>query len=108
SAAVRKTRSPHTQGEERPDGTSVLHSRFVFGPNSTGGLSASATPEEFGPRNWGQDGTAAPAIETASRVVKAKMVFIAQLLLAYTSQCGSAHRCRAGKSQFLPLHTVSF
>src|SRR5437867_8004614 len=63
-------------GEERPAGTSAFQSRFVPGPNSTGGLSPSATPEEFGPRNWGHWGTAANEVEQATRRAKGRQGFI--------------------------------
>src|SRR5882672_9878074 len=46
--------SPATTGEERPVGAGTFHFTFLSGPNSTGGFWPSATPDPFGPRNWGQ------------------------------------------------------
>jgi hypothetical protein len=50
---VRKMRSPQTQGEEGDHGTSTCHKAFV-GVIFVGGFALSETPEQFGPRNWGQ------------------------------------------------------
>jgi hypothetical protein len=41
-------------GDELPDENSIFHKTFDEGPKWTGGASPSATPELFGPRNWGQ------------------------------------------------------
>jgi hypothetical protein len=49
-------------GEEAPAGTGTLKIWFVPGPNRSGGLSLSATPEALGPRNCGQ---AVPPIAAA-------------------------------------------
>ena len=54
SNAVRKTRSPHTTGEECPCGTGSFQSMCFDGPNSNGGAaSGAATPVALGPRNCG-------------------------------------------------------
>jgi len=46
-------RSPQTQGEEGDHRTSTCHKAFV-GVIFVGGFAFSETPEQFGPRNWGQ------------------------------------------------------
>ena len=45
-------------GDELPDESSIFHKTFDEGPKWTGGASPSATPELFGPRNWGQEDAA--------------------------------------------------
>src|SRR6266545_1596587 len=73
SKAVRKIRLPTRHGADSPGGTSTFQSRLVSAPNRMGGLSFSATPEEFGPRNCGQAAVAAQrwthalTVETVSR-----------------------------------------
>src|SRR4051812_46089367 len=47
-------RSPQTQGEDGDHGTSERQSTPFVGPMLMGGFAFSETPDEFGPRNWGQ------------------------------------------------------
>lgn len=51
SVAVMNTRSTVTTGDDRANGSAVLQTRFLFGPNSAGNVTPSATPVPFGPRN---------------------------------------------------------
>jgi hypothetical protein len=48
-----KTVRPNAR-RRRDQGTSIFHTTLSPGPNLTGGLAESETPEEFGPRNPGQ------------------------------------------------------
>ena len=66
SKLVRKIRSFQTHSDEKPGARSVFQRRLVPGPNSTGGLSIVETPEQFGPRNWGQATSAPPLLATGS------------------------------------------
>src|SRR6266567_2476998 len=50
SYPVRNTRSFVSTGEEFPKGSAVFQRTFAAGPNSTGRLAESATPDAFGPR----------------------------------------------------------
>src|ERR1051325_10620465 len=56
------------QGDDNPDGTAAFHSRFVPALNSIGGLSFSATPAAFGPRNCGHKSLAADKFRQAERI----------------------------------------
>src|SRR5260370_21918930 len=99
STAVRKLRSPHRQGDERPRASSIFQSRFVPGPKLAGGPSRSATPWQFTPRNWGQE--EAPRSQgAASRIARpsgsrsgARLVFMARL------ESGLVVACTGGRSK---------
>jgi len=53
STAVRKIRSPHTQGEDAPRGMGVDQRRFFDLPNSIGGLSSCEIADHIGSRGIG-------------------------------------------------------
>jgi len=67
SNAERKMRSPHTTGDEWPDGIAAVQTMCLPGPNSIGGFSdGAAIPVPDGPRNWGHDGTSAARVQIDS------------------------------------------
>src|SRR5579864_6377442 len=64
-------------------GTATFQSTFFSGPNDTGGLAPSATPEPFGPRNCGQArglSSPRPTDATSKTVKSAVSRFISSLL----------------------------
>src|SRR5262245_28403896 len=73
---VRRIRSPAMHGDDRPEGVSVFQRRFVSALNWMGGFSFSATPEEFGPRNCGQE-LPAKRLRLAARIVRESSVIMA-------------------------------
>src|SRR5262245_58238019 len=61
------TLSPATIGDDSPPGAGTFHLTFLSGPSSTGGFWPSATPDPFGPRNWGHaSALSAPSPEAAN------------------------------------------
>src|SRR5262245_49345745 len=54
-ALRRKTRSPHTTGDDDPrPGISTFHLTLCFSLHVVGGLAVFDTPVMYGPRHWAQ------------------------------------------------------
>src|SRR6266540_2832623 len=67
--------SPARTGEEKPGGTSVFHTTFLAGPNSTGRFRFPETPAEFGPRNCSQS-SAQRGVMPSRTIAKGISLFI--------------------------------
>jgi hypothetical protein len=77
-------------GDEAPGSVEIFQSWFVPGPNSTGGLADSETPEPFGPRNCGHQESplaqhATPVTKPRSRTIYFFIVVLELLGWGYPS-----------------------